>query len=240
MGELPCTGVEHPVVTEAGHGRHQTGHQPQDSLIGRERGPQHRPAARLLLLQLEASRAAHVARQGGGHKGWCHHLVEDDGEAQGVGQGRLDGAPPHRTRRQLRPVEAPEPGPPAGELADPADGVPHHLPVGLEVEVAGGRELHPSQVGTRRAPPISPEAEPDAARLGELTDDIKAKGITTVFYEDLVSPKVAETLARESGVRTAVLSPIEGLSKEDLDAGKDYADVMRDNLAALRDALGCT
>lgn len=87
---------------------------------------------------------------------------------------------------------------------------------------------------------LSPEAEPDAARLGDLTDDIKAKGITTVFYEELVSPRVAETLAREAGVKTAVLSPIEGLSKDQVEAGKDYAGVMRDNLAALRNALGCT
>lgn len=86
---------------------------------------------------------------------------------------------------------------------------------------------------------LSPEAEPDAARLGTLTDEIKAKGITTVFYEELASPKVSEALAREAGVNTAVLSPIEGLSKDEADAGKDYAGVMRDNLAALRAALAC-
>jgi len=86
---------------------------------------------------------------------------------------------------------------------------------------------------------LSPEAEPDADRLATLADEIEAKGITTVFYEELVSPRVAETLAREARVDTAVLSPIEGLSREDLDAGKDYAAVMRDNLAELRKALGC-
>jgi zinc transport system substrate-binding protein len=86
---------------------------------------------------------------------------------------------------------------------------------------------------------LSPEAEPDAARLAALADEIEAKGITTVFYEELMSPKVSEALAREAGVRTAVLSPIEGLSREEIDAGKDYAAVMRDNLAALRQALGC-
>jgi zinc transport system substrate-binding protein len=87
---------------------------------------------------------------------------------------------------------------------------------------------------------LSPEAEPDPARLATLTDTIKAKGITTVFYEDLVSPAVARTLAREAGVSTAVLSPIEGLTKKQLDAGKNYVTVMRDNLSALRKALDCT
>lgn len=86
---------------------------------------------------------------------------------------------------------------------------------------------------------LSPESEPSADRLAELTDEIKAKGITTVFYENLVSPKVSRALAREAGVKTAVLSPIEGLTKDELDAGKDYVAVMHDNLAALRGALGC-
>lgn len=86
---------------------------------------------------------------------------------------------------------------------------------------------------------LSPGVEPDAGRLASLSDQIKAKGVTTVFYEDLVSPRVARALAREAGVRTAVLSPLEGLSKEQVNAGKDYIAVMRDNLTALRQALAC-
>lgn len=86
---------------------------------------------------------------------------------------------------------------------------------------------------------LSPEAEPNPARLAELTDLIGDRGVTTVFYESLVSPDVAETLAREAGVDTAVLDPIEGLSEADVEAGGDYATVMRRNLAALRTALAC-
>jgi zinc transport system substrate-binding protein len=87
---------------------------------------------------------------------------------------------------------------------------------------------------------LSPESEPDADRLAELADQIEAEGITTVFYETLVSPDVAETLAREAGVETAVLNPIEGLTPDQVDAGDDYISVMRDNLAALHDSLGCS
>ena len=86
---------------------------------------------------------------------------------------------------------------------------------------------------------LSPEAEPDPRRLAELAAKVRRQGITTVFYESLVSPKVAHTLAREAGVTTAVLDPIEGLTKDDQREGKTYLSIMRDNLAALRTALGC-
>ena len=86
---------------------------------------------------------------------------------------------------------------------------------------------------------LSPETEPDADRLAQLADQIAEKGITTVFYEELVAPTVAETLAREAGVATAVLNPIEGLTQDQIAARKDYAAVMRENLAAIRAALGC-
>jgi hypothetical protein len=61
----------------------------------------------------------------------------------------------------------------------------------------------------------------------------------TIFTEELVSPKVAQTLAREVGVSTAVLNPLEGLTKQELSAGQDYVSVMRSNLHTLEKALGC-
>ena len=60
-----------------------------------------------------------------------------------------------------------------------------------------------------------------------------------MFFETLVSPRLAETVARETGAVTAVLSPIEGLTSEQSDGGEDYLSLMRDNLAALREALEC-
>lgn len=86
---------------------------------------------------------------------------------------------------------------------------------------------------------VTPEAEPDPRRLGELADLVRATGTTTVFTEALVSPEVAETLAREAGVRTGVLDTLEGLSDEAQEAGDTYVSVMRRNLEALRAALGC-
>ncbi|GAA0548990.1 zinc ABC transporter substrate-binding protein [Paractinoplanes ferrugineus] len=83
---------------------------------------------------------------------------------------------------------------------------------------------------------ISPEAEPAPRRLAEVARTARATGTTTIFFETLVSPKVAETIAREVGARTAVLDPLEGLT----DPAADYFSVMRANLAALTTALGCT
>jgi zinc transport system substrate-binding protein len=85
----------------------------------------------------------------------------------------------------------------------------------------------------------SPEAEPSPRELEELVEDVRASGATTVFGEPLVSDEVAETVAREAGVALATLDPVEGLSEERLEAGEDYLSVMRSNLAALREALGC-
>jgi len=86
---------------------------------------------------------------------------------------------------------------------------------------------------------LSPEAEPSARGLADLADLVKTSGATTVFFETLVSPKLAETVAREAGVGTAVLNPLEGLTDDEIAAGEDYFSVMRSNLAALRKALGC-
>ncbi len=87
---------------------------------------------------------------------------------------------------------------------------------------------------------LEPESEPSPRRLAELASRVRADGTTTIFYETLVSPEVAESLAREAGLRTAVLDPLEGLSDDDARNGKTYVSVMRDNLATLRQALGCS
>jgi zinc transport system substrate-binding protein len=86
---------------------------------------------------------------------------------------------------------------------------------------------------------LSPEVEPAPRDLEEIVDRVRAAGATTIFFETLVSPRLAETVARETGATTAVLDPLEGLSQEDLDRGADYLSVMRDNLAALQRGLGC-
>jgi zinc transport system substrate-binding protein len=86
---------------------------------------------------------------------------------------------------------------------------------------------------------LSPESEPTPRALEHVIDEVHESGATTVFYETLVSPRIAETVARETGARTAVLNPLEGLTEGELDRGEDYFSIMRENLDTLSKALGC-
>jgi zinc transport system substrate-binding protein len=87
---------------------------------------------------------------------------------------------------------------------------------------------------------LEPETEPSARRLATLIELVRREGVTTILTEELVSPDVAETLAGEAGVDTAVLYTIEGLTDEESAAGEDYLSLMRKNLETLRVALGCS
>ncbi|TFV67481.1 UNVERIFIED_ORG: zinc ABC transporter substrate-binding protein [Bacillus sp. AZ43] len=85
---------------------------------------------------------------------------------------------------------------------------------------------------------LSPSQEPDPAQLAEIAGLVQERGVTTVYTETLVDPAVAETVAEEAGVRTAVLDPLEGLTDES--AGEDYLQVMRANLDTLREGQSCS
>lgn len=84
---------------------------------------------------------------------------------------------------------------------------------------------------------LDPEVEPTPQRLAEVAAQAKNLGATTIFFETLVSPKVADTIAKEIGANTAVLDPIEGLEQG---STGDYISIMRTNLSTLREALGCS
>jgi zinc transport system substrate-binding protein len=87
---------------------------------------------------------------------------------------------------------------------------------------------------------LSPDAEPDARRIGQLTDLVRRLGVTTVFTEELASPRIARTLAREADVRTETLNPLEGLTDREVKRGDDYVSVMDANLSKLQAALACS
>lgn len=86
---------------------------------------------------------------------------------------------------------------------------------------------------------LSPENEPDANRLKEISKIVDKENIDVIFTEEVVSKKVAKVLAKESGVKTEILSPIEGLSEEQQKGDEDYFSLMETNLKRLSSALRC-
>jgi zinc transport system substrate-binding protein len=84
---------------------------------------------------------------------------------------------------------------------------------------------------------LSPEAEPSPARLKDVAAVVAQEGVSTIYYETLVDPKVAQTLADETGATAAKLDPLEGLAEG---SSGDYASIMRENLATLITGQGCS
>ncbi|MGC5001151.1 metal ABC transporter substrate-binding protein [Streptomyces sp. NBC_00353] len=83
---------------------------------------------------------------------------------------------------------------------------------------------------------IDPEAEPSPARIKDIHSIAEKSNATTVFFETLASDRTAKTVARDTGLKTDVLDPLEGITAKS--KGDNYIEVMQSNLAALQKALG--
>lgn len=84
---------------------------------------------------------------------------------------------------------------------------------------------------------ISPESEPNPARMAEIIDFVQANDVKVIFFEELASPKLAKTISDATGAEVDVLNPLEGLSEDEITSKEDYFSVMRKNLAAIKRAL---
>lgn len=84
---------------------------------------------------------------------------------------------------------------------------------------------------------IEADAEPDAQTMAGIVDFIRERDVKVVFSEELVSPKVAQSIADATGARIEELNPLEGLSQEETEAGDDYFSVMEQNLRKIKEAL---
>ncbi|TBL70114.1 zinc ABC transporter substrate-binding protein [Paenibacillus thalictri] len=84
---------------------------------------------------------------------------------------------------------------------------------------------------------LSPEQEPSPDKMAGIVKFAKEKQVKTIFFETLVDPKIAQTIAKEIGAKTAVLNPLEGLTDEDKKNNLDYIGIMKNNLEALKKAL---
>jgi len=86
---------------------------------------------------------------------------------------------------------------------------------------------------------LSPEEEPSAQQLAQIANFARERGIKYIFFESLISPRLAQTIATEIGAQTLVLDPIEGIAQTDIEAGENYISVMERNLTNLTTALQC-
>jgi zinc transport system substrate-binding protein len=81
---------------------------------------------------------------------------------------------------------------------------------------------------------IDPESEPSPQRLAEVADFVREHDVKTIFFEELLPPAVADTIAEETGATTRPLNPLESPPEEG-----DYISAMRANLRSLQEGLGC-
>lgn len=86
---------------------------------------------------------------------------------------------------------------------------------------------------------LSPDQEPSPQTLAVIADQAKKDSIKYIFFESLVSPRLADTIAKEIGAQTLVFNPLEGLTPEEVSRGEDYFSVQQENLKTLKIALEC-
>ncbi len=84
---------------------------------------------------------------------------------------------------------------------------------------------------------LSPDSEPTPERMGKVVMFCREHNVKYIFFETMVSPKLAETIASETGAGLLVLNPVESLTAEEAKQGKNYLIIMRENLANLQKAL---
>ncbi|WP_277630946.1 metal ABC transporter substrate-binding protein [Atopococcus tabaci] len=80
----------------------------------------------------------------------------------------------------------------------------------------------------------STETEPDPARLAGISSFIQENNLPVVYYNQSESSAIAETVAEETGIETAQLHSIEGVSDVEQADGATYLTLMRRNLEALK------
>jgi zinc transport system substrate-binding protein len=86
---------------------------------------------------------------------------------------------------------------------------------------------------------VSPDAEPTVQDIASLVAQIRRDKIEYVFYEELSSPKIAQTIAQEAGAKMLLMNAGHNISKEELRKGTDFIAIMKVDLANLKIGLQC-
>jgi len=86
---------------------------------------------------------------------------------------------------------------------------------------------------------VSPDAEPTAGDLKNLVTQIRKQRIRYVFYEELSSPKIAETVAGETDAKLLPLSAAHNVTRDQVERGVTFFDILQTDLQNLKAGLGC-
>lgn len=212
------------------HGTEEDGHDHGDEAEGEEHADEHAE---------EEADGGHEDHDHGDEDGPDPHIWLDPVRyaevAEGVGKAMAKADPDHAASYKKN----------AAELADRLRKLDGEFAAGLEnrrtdtfitTHAAFGYIADRYGLVQESIKGLSPETEPSAARMQQLQDIAEDDGVTTVFFETLVSDKTARTLAGDLDLKTDVLDPIEGVT--DKSKGDDYIEIMEANLVALQKALG--
>lgn len=82
-----------------------------------------------------------------------------------------------------------------------------------------------------------PSAQTVAFLLNKLSDEDTIK---TVFYIELSNHKLADTLAADSGTKTALFHTCHNISADDFSAGETYVSLMKRNYDTIKEAINGT
>jgi zinc transport system substrate-binding protein len=86
---------------------------------------------------------------------------------------------------------------------------------------------------------FSPDAEPTPGQLVKITKLLKQQGLKYIFHEELLMPRVADTLAKETGAQLLFLHGAHNISREEFERGTSFVKLMEKNLENLEKGLEC-
>ncbi len=86
---------------------------------------------------------------------------------------------------------------------------------------------------------LSPDARPSPRRMAQVVQIIKSEGVSTIFFEETVTDRLAKVLSRETGAKIMTLAPGASLTKKEIEEGLGFIDLMKKNLEHLCQGLGC-
>jgi zinc transport system substrate-binding protein len=86
---------------------------------------------------------------------------------------------------------------------------------------------------------INPNSEPTPKKMAEVIKLAKQYQVRAIYFEEMVSDKLAKVIAKEVGAKVLVLNPGANLKRKQIDSGVTFLSLMEKNLDNLKYGLIC-